>query len=581
MASCTGAVPIPTQMDCSLHKHVENLYYIRSKDSCNQPFNGQQLSPVLCQANSLVSHEAVDTENCVIIFSTTINSGESLYGGHLAIYMNNENQRQSPQLEPTLTVTLTHPTLGNISSRSMPTLGISGWQIFNVDPVLRGLPVGNHKIILELKAFWKEHEPMTCDEVGRMFLLDPFIGWQSKAWLEAHPDSTCLRPVLTAYTNGSLGVVPASASSGRGHTRRAVTSNGIHDYVQRLFKEIPSFRKLSCNVTFNGQQVSADVCRSDHIKTFKQLNNSCMSHGWTVAFNISLHEETVLGAQIVLYLNRSAANSTDPLLIQVHQDDSLLTYKNIPPSHNGWQLLNIEPTTQWWSDDWEVVSFTIRMFRGNGSSESLVPIECWEMPDWITLGAAEGSNNAGDESDALFAPIITVFANYVSVCHQPWPWLCLGLNTFGRRSIETERQLTDNSGTTSNNNDNNNNNDDNNSNNDNDNNNNNNRICGIKDRWIPSFHLTAALQSVSSDMAPYSSGGVVVLPKSLNVRQCTDQCPSGPSLEGSTGSRGLGTCCSPGRYGRAQMVMKRTDSSYLTTSLDSAVVEQCSPGPVH
>ena len=285
-----------------------------------------------------------------------------------------------------------------------------------------------------------------------------------------------------------------------------------------------------------------------------------------MAFNVSLHEEMVLGAQLVLYLNRSTANSTDPLLMRVYQGDALLTENAVPPSLDGWQLLNITQQ-RWPSDGWEVLSFTIRVFKVGGSiGEHLVPIKCWEVPDWITPGGGEGADYTGDESDAIFAPILTVFVKLVSQCRKPWPWQCLGpgnFGPFGRRSVETERQLMNNSDTTSNN--------------KNNNKSNNNRVCSIKDRWVPSSHLTAALQTVSSSNTTLQ-GSVVVLPKSLNARQCTDQCPNGQSPEGTGSRRGLGTCCSQERYGQAHVVVKRAgDSSYLTTTLDNAVVEECGP----
>ena len=276
------------------------------------------------------------------------------------------------------------------------------------------------------------------------------------------------------------------------------------------------------------------------------VNNSCKPHSCEVTFNISLHEEAVKGAQLVLYVRRTTANSsTDPMIIQIYQGESLVANKSVRPSEGGWQLFDIEPSNQQWAGSWDLTTFEIRMFR-DGGGQHLVPIAPTEVPEWIVLGDSEGSED-------LFVPVITVFANYLSRCHQPWPWLCLNSNApslLGRRSATGEHQM-ERTGDI------------------------NHPRCSTVDQWVQVSHLTPLPQAASLRLTRYDSEAAVVLPANLNVRQCTNQCThSLPHGDGS-GDRGLGTCCTPTSYRKAHVVLKRSDSSYVTTSLESAVVEEC------
>lgn len=162
-------------------------------------------------------------------------------------------------------VTIAHPVLGIISSRSVSTIS-GGWQLFSVGPALQGLPAGTHNISLEpVVLIGAQSRAMTCSEVRSTFLLDP--SRPPEEWLGAHTDLGCLSPLLTISVNRSLAATPTIAQKATAVRRQ------VEDYMQRLYDALPSFIALGCNATFNGQQISAYMCITDHIKSFKECKH--------------------------------------------------------------------------------------------------------------------------------------------------------------------------------------------------------------------------------------------------------------------------------------------------------------------
>ena len=295
-------------------------------------------------------------------------------------------------------------------------------------------------------------------------------------------------------------------------------------------------------------------------------NNSCTSHSCLTSFNVSLADERVMGAQVVLYLNRTA-NTTTTLLVQLYgKNNTLVSQRYVPPSSDGWQLLDVEHSVVdgWSNDAWTVESFEVRVSRVRGgeggggegaSNSSAEPVDPFEVSEWIEMGDGEGT---GGDSDVHFVPIMTVYADFISTCHLPWPWQCPnGPLALGRKRSASMLggglQMVQRGSTSVRSSE-----------------------CHAEDRWVPASRLFPPPQTVRSATTPLYN--VVVLPRNLNVRQCGNQCPghlAPQQQEARGGGGGLGTCCTPAAYKGAHLVVRGSDGSYLTTYLDSAVIDQC------